>query len=127
MGEVAVERTGVQHFEPRDFQDNMPEDNQMDSQCQHPEQVERERIQIQEESNSDETSKLLERGYMQYGCSRYCRRCRIRAPCCNEIFDCRHCHNQAKNNIKVDRKLRHDMPRHQVSQVICSLCGTEQE
>ncbi|POO03766.1 43kDa postsynaptic protein [Trema orientale] len=27
----------------------------------------------------------------------------------------------------VDQKLRHDIPRHQVTQVICSLCGTEQE
>jgi hypothetical protein len=29
-------------------------------------------------------------------CQHYRRRCRIRAPCCNEIFDCRHCHNEAK-------------------------------
>lgn len=29
-------------------------------------------------------------------CSHYRRRCKIRAPCCNEIFDCRHCHNDAK-------------------------------
>lgn len=29
-------------------------------------------------------------------CSHYKRRCKIRAPCCNEIFDCRHCHNEAK-------------------------------
>lgn len=29
-------------------------------------------------------------------CSHYRRRCRIRAPCCNEVFDCRHCHNEAK-------------------------------
>lgn len=29
-------------------------------------------------------------------CAHYRRRCRIRAPCCNEIFDCRHCHNEIK-------------------------------
>ncbi|KAJ4837969.1 hypothetical protein Tsubulata_031782 [Turnera subulata] len=74
-----------------------------------------------------ETSEMLNKGLMEYGCSHYRRRCRIRAPCCNEIFDCRHCHNEAKNNINVERKLRHDMPRHQVRQVICSLCGTEQD
>ncbi|XP_077211780.1 putative E3 ubiquitin-protein ligase RZFP34 [Tasmannia lanceolata] len=68
-----------------------------------------------------------ERGYMEYGCSHYRRRCRIRAPCCNEIFDCRHCHNEAKNSINVERMHRHDLPRHQVRQVICSLCGTEQD
>ncbi|XP_019075740.1 E3 ubiquitin-protein ligase MIEL1 isoform X6 [Vitis vinifera] len=30
-----------------------------------------------------------------YKCKHYRRRCRIRAPCCNEIFPCRHCHNEA--------------------------------
>lgn len=33
-------------------------------------------------------------------CKHYRRRCRIRAPCCNEIFDCRHCHNEAKVHIR---------------------------
>ncbi|XP_057985916.1 LOW QUALITY PROTEIN: probable E3 ubiquitin-protein ligase RZFP34 [Hevea brasiliensis] len=72
--------------------------------------------------------KILEMldGYMKYGCPHYRRRCLIRAPCCDEIFDCRHCHNESKNNINVDQKLRHDMPHHEVRQVICSLCGTEQ-
>ncbi|EXB60470.1 RING finger and CHY zinc finger domain-containing protein 1 [Morus notabilis] len=32
-----------------------------------------------------------------------------------------------QNNINVDQKHRHDIPRHQIRQVICSLCGTEQE
>ncbi|PIA42555.1 hypothetical protein AQUCO_02000181v1 [Aquilegia coerulea] len=77
-----------------------------------------------DDSNMEE---WLDQGLMQYGCSHYRRRCRIRAPCCNEIFDCRHCHNEAKNNINVEGKLRHDLPRHQVQLVICSLCGTEQE
>ncbi|KAK8515537.1 hypothetical protein V6N13_139487 [Hibiscus sabdariffa] len=82
---------------------------------------------IKQESNEAEATELLDKGLMQYGCSHYRRRCRIRAPCCDEIFDCRHCHNEAKNNINVDQKLRHDIPRRQVSKVICSLCGTEQE
>ncbi|KAL1300970.1 hypothetical protein AAHE18_18G219400 [Arachis hypogaea] len=59
---------------------------------------------------------LREKGYMEH-----------RAPCCNEIFHCRHCHNEAKDDIRIVPKLRHDIPRHQVKQVICSLCGTEQE
>ncbi|XP_022749570.1 probable E3 ubiquitin-protein ligase RZFP34 isoform X2 [Durio zibethinus] len=80
-----------------------------------------------QESNEAEVTELLEKGFVEYGCSHYRRRCRIKAPCCGEIFDCRHCHNESKNNINVDQKLRHDLPRHQVSQVICSLCGTEQE
>lgn len=32
-----------------------------------------------------------------------------------------------KNSIDVNQKHRHDIPRHQVKQVICSLCETEQE
>lgn len=28
-------------------------------------------------------------------CEHYKRRCKIRAPCCNLIFPCRHCHNEA--------------------------------
>ena len=82
---------------------------------------------LKQEPTKGEATELLEKGFMEYGCSHYRRRCRIRAPCCGEIFDCRHCHNEAKNNINVDQKLRHDIPRHQISQVICSLCGTEQE
>lgn len=84
---------------------------------------------IDKEASKDDkrTAESLEKGLMHYGCPHYRRRCRIRAPCCNEIFNCRHCHNEAKNNINVDQKHRHDIPRHQVRQVICSLCGTEQE
>ncbi|KAJ1285147.1 hypothetical protein BS78_03G257900 [Paspalum vaginatum] len=77
-------------------------------------------------SNRDDYEKF-EKGIMQYGCPHYRRRCRIRAPCCNEIFDCRHCHNETKNSIKIDTMKRHELPRHEVQQVICSLCGTEQE
>ncbi|CAN1770578.1 Probable E3 ubiquitin-protein ligase RZFP34 [Linum perenne] len=65
-------------------------------------------------------------GFGNFGCTHYRRRCKIRAPCCNEIFDCRHCHNEAKNSIEVDCKDRHDIPRHQLKRVICSLCDTEQ-
>jgi hypothetical protein len=28
-------------------------------------------------------------------CKHYRRRCRIRAPCCNDVFSCRHCHNES--------------------------------
>lgn len=76
--------------------------------------------------NTDDRERF-EKGSMKYGCAHYRRRCRIRAPCCNEIFDCRHCHNEAKNSIGIDTMRRHEIPRHEVQQVICSLCGTEQE
>ncbi|XP_072966663.1 probable E3 ubiquitin-protein ligase RZFP34 [Typha angustifolia] len=83
-------------------------------------------VELTEDLNLVSKEKL-EKGVMQYGCMHYRRRCRIRAPCCNEIFDCRHCHNEAKNSIDVDWMKRHDLPRHDLQQVICSLCGTEQE
>ncbi|OIT01388.1 PREDICTED: E3 ubiquitin-protein ligase MIEL1-like [Nicotiana attenuata] len=62
-----------------------------------------------------------------YGCSHYKRRCKIRAPCCDEIFDCRHCHNDSKNSLEVDLLKRHDIPRHDIKMVVCSLCNTEQD
>ncbi|KAL5701432.1 RING-type E3 ubiquitin transferase [Ranunculus cassubicifolius] len=46
-------------------------------------------------------------GKMEHGCNHYKRRCKIRAPCCDTIFPCRHCHNEAT--------------------VICSVCDTEQQ
>ncbi|CAM0956901.1 unnamed protein product [Alopecurus aequalis] len=66
-------------------------------------------------------------GAEQHGCEHYTRRCSIRAPCCGEIFGCRHCHNQAKNSLEIDLRDRHDIPRHEISKVICSLCNKEQD
>ncbi|XP_031265716.1 E3 ubiquitin-protein ligase MIEL1-like [Pistacia vera] len=39
-------------------------------------------------------------GKIGYGCKHYRRRCKIRAPCCSEIFDHRHCHNEAASMLK---------------------------
>ncbi|CAA3025632.1 E3 ubiquitin- ligase MIEL1-like [Olea europaea subsp. europaea] len=46
--------------------------------------------------SSVEDEYIMDMGSENYGCSHYRRRCKIIAPCCNEIFDCRHCHNDAK-------------------------------
>ncbi|ONK62943.1 uncharacterized protein A4U43_C07F9730 [Asparagus officinalis] len=43
-------------------------------------------------------------------CKHYRRRCKIRAPCCNEIFGCRHCHNESTTD-------RHELCRHDVQKV----------
>ncbi|KAF5738679.1 hypothetical protein HS088_TW13G01580 [Tripterygium wilfordii] len=64
-------------------------------------------------------------GKMGYGCDHYRRRCRIRAPCCNEVFPCRHCHNEAAGMLKNIYD-RHEIDRYDVKQVICSVCDTEQ-
>ncbi|XP_064936013.1 E3 ubiquitin-protein ligase MIEL1-like [Musa acuminata AAA Group] len=58
-------------------------------------------------------------GKMGYGCKHYKRRCKIRAPCCNEIFCCRHCHNESTKD-------RHEICRFDVQTVICVVCDTEQ-
>ncbi|KAL4354184.1 hypothetical protein GQ457_06G009010 [Hibiscus cannabinus] len=72
-------------------------------------------------------SSVMEKGYGEFGCSHYRRRCKIRAPCCDEIFDCRHCHNESKNSMEVDPIDRHEVPRHDIKRVICSLCDREQD
>ncbi|GKV42030.1 hypothetical protein SLEP1_g49487 [Rubroshorea leprosula] len=79
------------------------------------------------EQEATDNTELLEKGIMEFGCLHYRRRCRIRAPCCGEVFDCHHCHNEAMNHINIEQKKRHDIPRHKVNKVICSLCDTEQE
>ncbi|KAL8195755.1 hypothetical protein R6Q57_025508 [Mikania cordata] len=67
----------------------------------------------------------LDFGKMGYGCRHYRRRCMIRAPCCNEVYDCRHCHNEAASLLKSLYD-RHELDRFDVKQVICSVCDTEQ-
>uniref|UniRef100_A0A7N0UP06 Uncharacterized protein n=1 Tax=Kalanchoe fedtschenkoi TaxID=63787 RepID=A0A7N0UP06_KALFE len=64
-------------------------------------------------------------GKMGYGCKHYKRRCKIRAPCCNEIYGCRHCHNEAANSLPNPAD-HHDIVRHDVKQVVCLVCDTEQ-
>ncbi|KAF3683647.1 putative lipase-like [Capsicum annuum] len=70
------------------------------------------------------SNERLDFGKMGYGCVHYRRRCRIRAPCCNEVFDCRHCHNEAMSLLRniFDR---HELVRHDVKQVahVCTNCG----
>ncbi|GJN30292.1 hypothetical protein PR202_gb18585 [Eleusine coracana subsp. coracana] len=66
-------------------------------------------------------------GTEQYGCVHYRRKCKIRAPCCGEVFDCRHCHNEAKDSLDVNVSDRHEVPRHEIKLVICSVCNKEQD
>ncbi|CAN7140757.1 unnamed protein product [Brassica rapa subsp. narinosa] len=64
-------------------------------------------------------------GVMAFGCDHYNRRCQIRAPCCNEVFSCRHCHNESTSTLRNIYD-RHELVRQDVKQVICSVCDTEQ-
>ncbi|KAK3043037.1 hypothetical protein RJ639_002605 [Escallonia herrerae] len=77
--------------------------------------------------NSSRDESVSDMGSGNFGCSHYRRRCKIRAPCCNEIVYCRHCHNESKNSLNIDPLSRHDIPRHELKRVICSLCNTEQD
>ncbi|KAD5803417.1 hypothetical protein R6Q59_024382 [Mikania micrantha] len=77
-------------------------------------------------ANADDS--LVKADIGHFGCIHYKRRCKIRAPCCDEIFYCRHCHNEAKNSLDIEPLHRHDVPRHEVRKVvICSVCDTEQD
>ncbi|XP_027345850.1 E3 ubiquitin-protein ligase RZFP34 isoform X2 [Abrus precatorius] len=67
-------------------------------------------------------SSSMELGIQNFGCMHYKRRCKIRAPCCDEVFDCRHCHNEAKNSEEVNSADRHDIPRHEIKKY-CINCG----
>ncbi|ONL93606.1 CHY-type/CTCHY-type/RING-type Zinc finger protein [Zea mays] len=53
-------------------------------------------------------------GPEQHGCVHYRRGCKIRAPCCGEVFGCRHCHNEAKDSLEVSVHDRHVLPRHDI-------------
>lgn len=64
-------------------------------------------------------------GKLQFGCDHYRRRCRIRAPCCNRLFTCRHCHNETMSSLS-NPKEQHELVRRDVKQVVCAVCDTEQ-
>ncbi|EKX43181.1 hypothetical protein GUITHDRAFT_158071 [Guillardia theta CCMP2712] len=60
------------------------------------------------------------------GCRHYSRGCRLRAPCCNELFWCRHCHNEVKDAGCKDPLKAHQLDRFSVKFVRCSRCDLEQ-
>ncbi|XP_052187725.1 E3 ubiquitin-protein ligase MIEL1-like [Diospyros lotus] len=68
----------------------------------------------------------LDFGKLQFGCEHYLRRCSLRAPCCSQMFWCRHCHNEAMSAM-TNPKDRHELVRQDVSQVICAVCDAEQQ
>lgn len=67
-----------------------------------------------------------EYGVGDFGCAHYRRRCRLVAPCCGEVFWCRHCHNDAKNVEEPDPKRRHELERSKVQEVVCAVCDQRQ-
>eukprot|EP00892_Ulva_mutabilis_P000622 jgi/Ulvmu1/10560/UM065_0014.1 len=63
--------------------------------------------------------------YTSRACPHYKRSCKLLAPCCDEYFWCRHCHNEMKNAPDQGAK-RHTLQRHCVRQLMCMACSEEQ-
>ncbi|XP_026190618.1 uncharacterized protein LOC34623526 [Cyclospora cayetanensis] len=57
------------------------------------------------------------------GCTHYRRKCKIVAPCCQRIYWCRHCHNEANEE---NQENAHEVDRHAVEEVVCATCGVRQ-
>ena len=51
-------------------------------------------------------------------CRHYQRNCKIVAPCCDKLFGCRHCHDEASEH-KIDRSL--------INSMVCLDCNTKQD
>ncbi|CAN0436848.1 unnamed protein product, partial [Laminaria digitata] len=51
------------------------------------------------------------------GCPHYRRACKMLAPCCQRLFTCRLCHDQASD---------HTVDREEVKEMLCMRCGTLQ-
>jgi RING finger and CHY zinc finger domain-containing protein 1 len=56
----------------------------------------------------------------------YRRKCLLVAPCCGEVFWCRHCHNEVKYDNVTDPNAAHQLDRKLVQQVVCSVCCARQ-
>lgn len=52
-------------------------------------------------SDSQTALDLADREKGEHGCTHYRRRCRLVAPCCGEVFWCRHCHNESKSQDEM--------------------------
>ncbi|XP_076909277.1 putative serine/threonine-protein kinase PBL28 [Bidens hawaiensis] len=65
-------------------------------------------------------------GKMLHGCEHYKRRCKLRAPCCNQLFSCRSCHDKCASSLN-DPNERHKMVLKDVKQVVCLICNTKQQ
>ncbi len=75
--------------------------------------------------NMDNHSFIKTVNIPEYGCEHYLSRCKIIAPCCNESFNCRICHD----NIKYyeNNKDPHEIDRYSVKRIICTTCNLEQD
>lgn len=81
---------------------------------------------INSDDNNDEYDNLPDRMPV-YGCKHYLRRCKIVSPCCNTIFACRLCHDEAVYDQEYDDDKKHKMNRFDIKSVVCTNCDKLQE
>jgi RING finger/CHY zinc finger protein 1 len=56
-------------------------------------------------------------------CGHYTRGCRLLAPCCNKLFDCRFCHDVEMDDNEKDVKKQHKMINSEVKMMVCRKCS----
>ncbi len=60
-----------------------------------------------------------------YGCKHYLRRCKTKAPCCDQkLFDCRRCHDE---EFELDNINNHKLDPSTIKLIVCTNCHGEQE
>ena len=82
--------------------------------------------QAQQPSQQPQQQHPLDHAKGLHGCKHYRRRCKLVAPCCDEAFWCRHCHNERTAAGEWDPRRRHELERSAVREVVCGLCDERQ-
>merc|ERR1711937_345672 len=60
-------------------------------------------------------------------CNHYERNCYILAPCCEEFFPCRLCHDDIKYDKETDFNKSHKIDFTKIEKVRCNICGKIQK
>lgn len=64
------------------------------------------------------TFRVDQNGVERLGCRHYMRACKLRAACCNKLYTCRFCHDEAEET--------HSMDRYVTKEILCMRCDTLQ-
>lgn len=79
----------------------------------------RRNVQAQEEEekkNLDLSQTYFQEGI--FGCKHYKRNCKVKAPCCQQFYTCRRCHDESVTGHKINR--------YQIQEMMCFFCSTIQ-
>jgi len=61
-----------------------------------------------------------------YGCEHYKRKCKLVCPKCDNVYQCRFCHDDVENYYEKPLEEQHEIDRYAIEQIICSICDTKQ-